>query len=221
MDAITVKHRISDHLLHASGFETGRKYLGMSRITECPARLYRECLNGRAHELNEAAARRCYRGYLFEHDAHTRLEAAGIYLPGSGKEVRADFDERFRGHTDGETTEGDLLEIKSVADRIFEGVQRTRRALDGHIAQVQMYLRYGGYGHGLIVYIDTETFQHYVADVWPNRAEQERWIEKAGQVLAGIDAGQPPKCSCGRCFDFGGQPPISTNLREEAQEQPA
>lgn len=202
MDAITAKHRIADHLLHASGFETGRKYLGMSRITECPARLYRECLNGRAHELNEASARRCYRGYLFERDAQQRLAAAGIYLPGSGKEVRADFDERFRGHTDGETTEKDLLEIKSVTNVMFERIQRTRRAMDSHIAQVQLYLRFGGYAHGLIVYIDTETFRHYVADVWPNKGEQDRWIAKAAEVLAAIDSGTPPKCICGRCFGF-------------------
>jgi hypothetical protein len=206
MDAIDAKRRIEAQLMKGSGFDTGRKYLGMSRITECPARLFRECLHGRAHEYNEATARRCYRGNLYEKDAHARMAAAGIYREGSGREVRADFDERFRGHTDGETLEGDLLEIKSVNHETFDQVRRSRRAMDAHYAQVQLYMRFGGYGHALIVYIDTETFSHFVAEIWPDERNQERLIERARMVLAAIDAGTPPVCTCGRCFGFGKEP---------------
>jgi hypothetical protein len=200
MDAIVAKRQTIAWLMQHSGFEPERKYLGMSGIGKCPLRLYRECLLGRRTEMGESTARRCYRGYLFEADAHTRLAAAQVYLTGSEKEVVADFDNRFRGHTDGETPDSDLLEIKSINNEDFNLVMRSRRALPDHYDQVQMYLRYGGYKHAVMDYVDTETFREFFLDVYPDASRQEILEEKARSILAAIDGGPQPACTCGRCF---------------------
>jgi len=203
MNAMDVKTALRDDLLSHSRFEAQRKYLGMSRLGECPLRLYRECLNGRGHEANERAARRAARGYLFEGDMIARLTQAGVYRPDSMREVKADFDARLRGHTDGESVDGDLIEIKSCRSETFERVVQERRAVGAHYDQTQLYLRYGGYGHGMIVYVNTETYDDFVVDVWPSENTQGKLIAKARMVLAAIDNGEPPICTCGRCFIQG------------------
>lgn len=200
MNAVDVKHRITDEMLRHSRFEADRKYLGMSRISECPLKLYRECLNGRAHEAGEPAARRAYRGLLFEGDVRQRMITAGVYKPDSHREVIAPFDERFRGHTDGETLDGDLVEIKSCRDETYQQVRESRRPMPSHYDQVQLYMAYGGYKHAVLIYINTETFEHYILDCYPNRRTQEILIDKARLILQAIDTGEPPACTCGRCF---------------------
>jgi hypothetical protein len=200
MDAVLAKRQSSAWLLEHSRFEPDRKYLGMSGISKCALRLYRECVLGRRAEINDQTARRCYRGYLFEEDAHKRLAAARIYRPGSEKEILADWDNRFRGHTDGDTPDGDLLEIKSINSEDFARVIHTHRPVPAHFDQVQMYLRYGGYKHALIVYINTESFSEFFAEVNPDRSRQEILISKARSILAALDGGPEPLCSCGRCF---------------------
>ena len=204
MDAVLAKRSSAAWLLKNSQFEPDRKYLGMSGISKCPLRLFRECFLGRRAEINEQTARNCYRGYLFEWDAHERLAAAGIYRPGSEKLVVAPFDGRFRGHTDGETVDGDLLEIKSTNSEIFARIIHTHRPAPEHFDQVQMYMRYGPYRHALIAYINTETFSEFFAEVNPSPDHQAVLEAKARSILTAIDGGDQPACTCGRCFQSKG-----------------
>jgi hypothetical protein len=202
MEAVLFKKRLMEHLHQASGFEPHRKYLGMSGIGRCPARLYRECRVGRREQRGEDADRRCYRGNMYERDALQRAGLANLVRPDSSKALVADFDDRFRGHTDGELVDGDLLEIKSVWSETFDQVQASHKPQPFDLDQVQMYLRFGKYRHGVILYICTETFRHYAIDIYPQARRQEELIEKARMVLQGLDTGSPPACTCGRCFDF-------------------
>jgi hypothetical protein len=202
MEALAAKELAAQWLMAHSRFEPDRKYLGMSGIGKCPLRLYRECMQGRRFEMNLVSARRAYRGYLFERDAHERLAQAGVYQAESaGKEIVCDFDARFIGHTDGETLDGDLLEIKSVNNEDYERIVHSHHALPEHYDQVQMYLRYGHYAHGLLYYIDTETFRDFMLDVFPDERRQELLARRAHSILDAIDGlANAPACTCGRCF---------------------
>jgi hypothetical protein len=200
INAVVAKHRLMDTLKRASMFEPGRKYLGMSGINGCPLRLYRELLHGRYGQVGERSTLRSLRGNLYEQVTILRLSEAGIYQPNSKKEIVADFDSRFRGHTDGQTVDGDLVEIKSTNHEDFQHVE-VRKPLPAHFAQCQMYIKFGGFQHGLLFYVSTETYEHYVLDVYPASQLQAQLISKAQSILFAVDGGPQPQCTCGRCFE--------------------
>jgi hypothetical protein len=217
MDAIIAKKQSLEWLMRHSRFEPDRKYLGMCGIGKCALRLYRECLLGRRAEVSPQTARRCYRGYLFEDDAHKRLAAAGVYRRGSEKEITAPWDARFRGHTDGETPDGDLLEIKSVNNDDYEMIMHNHRVLSDHYDQVQMYLLYGGYKHAVIAYIDTETFKEFFQDVYPDPERQNALEAKARSIIDALDGGPEPACTCRRCFQSKAE---IDRLQRKGEQQP-
>lgn len=176
-----------------------RAYLGMSQIGKCPRQLFDDLVEGR-EVPGVRGAMLCYEGLLHEADLIGRLEAMGLYAP--GRELVAAWDERFRGHTDGELVcegeEAELLEIKSVTAAKFERVREQGRAFDEHYDQAQMYMLYGAYERGVVLYKCRESGR-----VWPVpvRADPERQVElerKAGSVLACVDKGWRPLCECGR-----------------------
>lgn len=216
INAVVAKHRLMDALKKASMFEPGRKYLGMSGIHGCPLRLYRELLHGRYGQVGERSTLRSLRGNLYEQVTILRLTEAGIYQPASKREVIADFDSRFRGHTDGQTVEGDLVEIKSTNHEDFGRIIESRKPMPAHFAQCQMYMRFGTFQHGLLVYVSTETYEHYVLDVYPASRIQEELIAKAHAILDAVDGGPQPQCTCGRCFESR---PIARTA-EEVKDEP-
>ena len=176
-----------------SGFEE-RGYLGMSQIWRCPAGLYDDMVNGR-RRFRGRAARMCYEGLLHERDMLERLQELDLYTP--GRELVAGWDERFRGHTDGEIN-GLLLEMKSTTLERFEQIRQENRAPQRNYEQVQMYLLYGEYEKGVVIYKCRETGEVRPVMVWPHEPTQRRLEEKARAVLAGVDGGERPGCECGR-----------------------
>lgn len=94
MKAGEIREKLVDWTKAHSGLEQ-RAYLGMSRIAECPLALFDEMANGRGFSLEMHL--KCYAGYLWERDVKARLEALGLYAPGSERELTAAWDSRFRG----------------------------------------------------------------------------------------------------------------------------
>lgn len=174
-----------------------RPYLGISQIGECPHRLYSDMVNGR-ETPSQKTRQYCHEGYLHEADVLARLERAGIAVTNRQREVVCPRDARFRGHIDGEI-EGNLLEIKSVTPAKFEQVRAERVPLHKHMAQIQMYMRYGEYWHTFVVYKNRENGATWVLAVEYDRDQAEQLELKAGTVLAAIDWGEPPACTCGWC----------------------
>lgn len=197
MDAVVVQDQILKHVMKHSGFEPDRKYIGMSAIAHCARDQYNDYVHGR--RVNDQAHLYCYAGYLYENDLRARLTDMGIYKPDSSVELVAPFDERFRGHTDGESAEGELIEIKSINAKGFLLVQEQNRAKPDHYFQVQTYMYFGPWRDALIVYVCRETFEHYVLKIAKSKHVGEQMADKAKYVLAAIDAQQPPQCECGRC----------------------
>ena len=207
MFAADVQNQLLEHLKRNSGLEARRPYLGMSAIAQCPRKLYFDFLEGKTNPT-ERDHLYCYSGYLFERDVFARLAAIGIvnfYGPLNdpanprGVEVVASFDERFRGHTDGETVDGELLEIKSVNPLGFDKVRSLQRPKYEHFVQVQAYMRYGPWTHALLVYVNRDTFEHLVLHVARSERHGEQLEQKARALLAAIDARTPPACECERC----------------------
>lgn len=192
MNGKAIKVTLNDTL---DDFED-RDYLGMSAIAKCMRFLYDGLVHGRAAP-SPKSLRYCHEGYLHEHDVIERLVNAGMKVENRQRELVAPFDGRFRGHIDAEI-EGTLIEIKSVNDDRFAQVMD-----DGpfgeHLDQVQMYMRYGGYAHAVIVYKSRDTGDIWTEDV---TMDDERGVileEKAKAVLAMVDRGERPACTCGYC----------------------
>lgn len=179
-----------------------RDYLGISQIWKCPRELYLDLVNGRERPGIQLA-RLFHEGYIHEADVLEQLEAAGVEVWNTGREVTAPWDGRFRGHIDGEVAgevegERQLLEIKSVTREKFELVMR-HGPLKRHLDQARMYLRYGDYERGLIVYKEREGGDIWVCEVWRSEEREIGLEEKARHVLLGVDEGISPGCECGRC----------------------
>jgi len=124
----------------------------------------------------------------------------------TGKELVADFDERYRGHTDYELPDGTLVEIKSTRwDKFVEIVHVKPRGNFRHIAQVQAYMRHGNYSHAILIYVARDMphrdweFPFWCVDVPRDERLMDELDEKAKMILAAIDKGQPPDCTCRYC----------------------
>lgn len=192
-----IKQALVDWTIQHSGYED-RSYLGMSRIGECPRLLYTDFINVQ-RDWDVAHHMMCYAGYLWESDIKSRLRAAGLYADLSERQLIAEFDERFRGHTDGELLDGSLLEIKSVTQLKIEQIKSTRRIPIKNYHQVQVYLRHGGYKRAQVIYVARDTDDLFVYEVTPNREIQDLLDDKARQILLAVDLGHAPVCQCGRC----------------------
>lgn len=202
VQATDIQAKIMDVIRARSGYEPSRKYLGMSHLGECPKRQWENFMAGSA--ADDDKHRMAYIGYAFESIEVGILTQAGIFRP-MRRTLVADFDERLRGHVDGETVDGDLLEIKSLSRFRFEQVEETGRALDEHFQQVQTYMHFGGYMHTEIIYVCREDFRHRVIHVPYSINVASRLVARARKVLAAIDAGQAPECeSARRCHHAGG-----------------
>lgn len=216
MNNFDINTGLSIVLRATSGLEGARNYLGMSAIGYCGRQAAREFLRGRGHQTDRDH-QNCKRGYLIEGEFKVMLAAAGVMnradnlpaladtngqlLLGSERELVADFDPRFRGHTDGETVEGELVEIKSMHTEKYASARAQERIHYTHYAQVQCYMRYGSYTRAFVVYVDSGTFDHWVYSIAVNTRKGDEIEQKAKRILAAIDAGDPLQvpCECSRC----------------------
>lgn len=181
----------------AHGPSERREYLGMSGIGRCPREQYWNVVDGQMPDVQRD--RYGSRGYLFERDAKIRLERIGLYAPNSERLVVADFDKRFKGHTDGETPRGLLLELKSTKPSKWEYVASKNEPIFDHFCQVQVYMRHGGWDEAVIIYINVDTFGHYPIFVAKDDGWGEELDTKAKAILSAIDSKEPPRCVCGWC----------------------
>lgn len=188
---------ITEYLHTHSGLEAHRNYLGMSQIADCPTQLYLRYLQGM--KLDDGGHRNAYRGYMIEGEMKKILTRIGVMKERSERSLVAHWDARYQGHTDGETLEGRLLEIKSLAKHKYEQVRESKKLLTKHYFQIQTYMKHGQYMGCDAVLICPETFEIMVLPVQPNYKVQNDLDSKARDVLMHIDAGKLPACQCGRC----------------------
>lgn len=192
-----IEHALSCQIEKESGLDQHRDYLGISKIAECPRKAYDEYMNGTTP--TESAHRFCYAGYHQEADVLRLLNAAGIEVLENGHEVVSHLDQRLRGHIDGHTLDGHLVEVKSLNADKFRRVQADGRALFKHFVQVQLYMRYGGWEQAFIIYRCRDTYEHFVVEVPYQPSSADKFERKAMALLASIDRKERPACECGHC----------------------
>jgi hypothetical protein len=146
----------------------------------------------------------------------TRTREDGTFLKIQSIEYRpreliAPWDDRYKGHIDHELGDGTLIEIKSVSFDTFSKMQEARKPRWKDRAQVQVYMRYGEFPHGILVYVPRdiplwawEKKANIALPFWCVGVKRnERWMdevdEKARTVLAAMSRGEPPTCTCKRC----------------------
>jgi len=196
---MNLKQQLSEALRQKSGLEHHRLYLGMSGISQCPHKLYREFLGGRKPPTDQQHWY-CWTGYLHE--------AAIMNLLGvkqASIEVVAGFDARFRGHVD--HADGTIVyECKSVGWDKFNRIRDDGQPQKEHVEQVQMYLRHGGWQTAQVVYIARDVPHRefngppfLVYEVFPFPALMDRLDQKARDILTAIDRREAPACTCGYC----------------------
>lgn len=188
-----IRHTICE----TSGLEGHRPYLGMSHISCCRRRLYREFLDG--IQPTSKSFYNAKRGYMFETEIKKWLIACGIMRPATERELISSFDTRFRGHTDGETVDGALLEIKSISEEELFRMVQNRRVHPAKYTQCQAYMRYGKYSECVIVLVSTSTLSHLTVKIFRNDEAGRSIEQKAYDILKAIDARKEPPCECGKC----------------------
>ena len=205
MDSRSLKQTYIDNLKAKSGLEQHRPYLGMSGISQCPRLLYTQFTNGRGYQPIRDHWH-CREGYKEQAEA---LEMLGGGTNLKGVEVIAEWDARYKGHTDWETPDGDLVEIKSVYWDKFMEIGERRRAERPHYEQVQAYLKHGGWKLAHICYkardVPKEQWKGdtiaicggipiWIVSVGLNREVADRLDTKARMILGAIDRGVAPDC---------------------------
>lgn len=195
---------LDDWILTSSGLEIRRNYLGMSKIGSCPYILYKDMIGDFKSLPSLKAHARCRTGYLWEEEIKRRLADKQIFRPGSERPLVAMFDKRFVGHTDGEFTDGNLLEIKTVGFEDFKKIISTKRLPVSHFWQVQAYMHHGNYQTGNVVYICTDSGEHYVYTVYYHAVTAQKVNARAKLVLDAFDKKAAPPCECGHCKPHGG-----------------
>lgn len=199
------------------GLDRGRTYLGLSALPRCAHEIVRSYRGGRFQtnqsETNLANAQRGFtlesrlkqilvRAGILRTTAAARWDANGFYVCGSEREIETDIEIGgicVRGNIDGETMNGELVEIKSLRhDKYLKAVQ-IGRIRGEHFQQVQGYMHFGGYAHTLVVYLCAETFETHLFGIAYQPAVGEDLDVKARAVLTAIAEGRELPCECGRC----------------------
>jgi len=197
MNAQKVEEKLKSQLRFVSKLVKHRDYIGISNVGKCPRQAWKDLVNGAAD--NDFAHQMSYAGYLFEQDALARMSAMGFIRQGKVQEVVCPRNPAIKGHIDGESTFGDLIEIKSVSKQKFRLIQLQNRPLHEHVDQVQLYMRYGCWFNCLIIYICRETFEHKVFDVLYDLQRAEELENKMLSLAEAVATMRLPACTCGKC----------------------
>jgi hypothetical protein len=201
MNAITLKQSLVEALRDKSGLEQHRPYLGMSSIYYCPRKLYFDFVEGR-QSFTDRDHYYCWLGYMYEDRLKQLLGEQVQYRP---IEIVAEWDARFRGHADYQFDSA-LVEIKSTNWDKYQKIVADRRPDPAHVAQVQMYLRHGGWPACFMIYIardvpprEWQAFPLWIFEIGPDPALADTLDQKARRILMAVDKGLPPNCICNWC----------------------
>jgi hypothetical protein len=201
MDTRTFESNIKHWLRKNSGLEENRGYLGISQAGKCPRATYDLLVYGN-QAMSDFYHQMCYAGYLFERDCLARLVEIS-FAKMVKIEVVCPMEPFIRGHVDGVTFWGDLLEVKSVTVKKFKRVFQSGNALWEHVDQVQLYMKYGEWRTTWVIYICRETFEHKVVRVQYDEGRAEQLEVKMLGILAAVEKKEPPACVCGYCGKDG------------------
>ncbi len=198
-----------------NNYEGPRMYLGMSEIGQDQYELFQGLLarfRGEETPIEDRMHWYNWTGNFCEAELIKALEAQGLKPAEGGKQrtVVADFDPRFRGHVDYVAEDNTLLEMKTITWYGFAKLRDENRPRDAHVAQVQAYMRHGGFDRAVIIYyardvpyrvwdgvyktgwVEAALRQEHTPALWafevePHQTYQSRLDEKARSILVWLD----------------------------------
>jgi hypothetical protein len=193
---------VSENLLTGirsfSGHAERRDYVGVSNIGKCPRQAYMDIVHG--VPATDFAVRMGYAGRLFEVGVRSLLGIAGLLdVHGIDSQVVCPSNSLVKGHVDGISVDGDLIEIKSVSTRKWEVIAYKNRPMYEHRDQVLLYMHFGGWRNCLLIYVCRETLEHRVFDVPYERPLAVALERKILALAEAVQAGEPPACECKKC----------------------
>ena len=189
-----------------------RNYLGMSGIGNCPRQQYFRYLD--PEPADDRMLWYAWAGYTYEAAILDLMVGAGIeFHPDTGQhELIAKYDPRLRGHIDHLLKDRTLIEIKSVYWDKYLRIREQGRPEHSHFDQVQMYLNHGEFPRAVIIYTPRniphdewekrhrgDFLSFWTYDVYRDEPRMQALDEKAKMILAAIDRGEPPECTCRYC----------------------
>jgi len=223
---MSLETRLIDWTVNHGRLNSRERYIGLSKIGDCPRRVYGMYWNHGVRS-DPVELMKFYIGYASEDDVVLRLQGLGEYRP--GVEISM-FEGMVRGHTDG-SFEGRLVEIKSVAldeHLPIEGAGfdtpgldtsrkvsirqessgystgGTTRPAGGRLPhkvwwQVQAYLRYLSFQEAYVIYLARATGMLRVYPVREDRMMGQRIHNRVLALVRAVEGRQEPGCECGRC----------------------
>ena len=208
MNASQVQSLLMTNYRQKSQYAPRRDYLGMSGVGGCPREWYFRAVGDTESTQMEKDRMAWYSmvGYALEDAVVKRL--GGFQ---ARRSLVADFDSRYKGHTDHELRDGTLIEVKTVYWEKFLTLQDSGVGAEQNVAQCQAYMRHGDFPHAVLVYTPrdiphnawTQAYRNslpfWCADVPRDEAIADRLDGKAKRVLAAMNANVPPMCTCGYC----------------------
>jgi len=178
--------KLTDYTRQTCGHET-RFYLGLSQLHRPEEELVHEMLHGSKHQPDDAIKRLAL-GYVVEADIRRRLEGIGIAIPNSQTEIVAVYDDRVKGHIDGQTVEKrQIYEIKSTVQAKLDTIKLSNKLPNDHFQQVQAYLWHGDFQSCLMIYVARDTGQIWAKELWRITAMGKDLEAKAKRVLTEVD----------------------------------
>lgn len=184
MKTIEVHERL-DRQMIKDGHNPHRRYLGMSQIHRGEKDIIDSMKQG--VELDAYQLRIHGVGYVFERIIKEKLTKAGVMIVDSERELVAGFDNRFRGHTDGDLVDGSVVDVKSTVEEKLKRIEADRRLPNAHYVQAQMYMYHGGYDRAMIVYVARDTGRILVRSVKYDGKTAGFYNEKAKRILSALD----------------------------------
>lgn len=182
MNSQYITDTIEKYIKIHGGHET-RYYLGMSQIY----RSEQELIDGLRHGSptpSDEGYRVMALGYDYERIMLSKMEAMRLVKPDSGRKLVADFDSRFQGNTDAEFLDGSLCDVKSTIEAKLQKIEASGKVPHSTWVQMQMYLHFGGYPYGSVVYIARDTGSILVRKVNYMPSVAQEYIEKAKRILS-------------------------------------
>lgn len=187
---------LTGYTLDRSGHDPCRTYIDLSQVADCELELYRAYLAARSGIRTEPSIP--YETILIscelEAALRARLAALGVYSPGRTIHL---YDGLVQGHTDGETPDGDLLEIKTVAlERNIPWDGQLPRRIHW---QINAYLRYTGCRQAHIIYLARDTGRIHIITVRESQTTTRLIAARLARLAEAIRTETPPVCTCGHC----------------------
>jgi hypothetical protein len=185
-----IQRQLVNYIVEHSGHDAHRRYIGLSRISDCEQVIYDRYIYGTPATIGERM--KAAISYDLEHVLIEKLKAIHVYR--IGNEISL-YNGLVQGHTDGRIID-DLLEIKTIEkEEWFPQHHLPVRVF----FQVQAYLHYLNTNFAQVIYLARDTGAVQVYSLRRDTRRGEEIARKLDRLVDAVTTMKRPECTCGRC----------------------